>query len=484
MKNLLASLALLAVMCGSIVPAFADEAAAPAAATATASTAAPGTPAAAAPAADAPAATPKCGDKGFDCNKGDVAWMMTSTAFVLLMTVPGLALFYSGMVRRNPIIFANTDQSDLFSNIAGATIAERMRIHSNGNIGIGTTNPQAKLEITGQAALKVNCDVINYNNAEMSIAANFGAIDTDRVVIGSYYGSSAIGAKNNNLSQPRILYLNPGNNEKVIVGDMIITTNTNNFPYKFAVSGADAFIHNVRIGCGNSGDPTNSLFGLDALRYSTGAGNTAIGYAALGNNGTGSYNTAVGKGAGYNTNYNASTAIGYECMASADAQVRIGNQYISSIGGSVNWTTFSDSRIKKNIKPNVPGLEFINKLQPVTYNMDLDAAEKILHIPSVKDENSIMANLRKAKEQFVYSGFIAQDVEKAAKELNFDFSGVDAAKNDRDLYGLRYAEFVVPLVKSVQELSKKNDDLQKQIDELKDALIKVLANKTPCISIK
>jgi ammonium transporter, Amt family len=48
--------------------------------------------------AAAPAA-PKCGDKGFDCNKGDVAWMMTSTAFVLLMTVPGLALFYAGMVR-------------------------------------------------------------------------------------------------------------------------------------------------------------------------------------------------------------------------------------------------------------------------------------------------------------------------------------------------------------------------------------------------
>ncbi len=44
-------------------------------------------------------AVPKCGDKGFDCNKGDVAWMMTSSAFVLLMTVPGLALFYAGMVR-------------------------------------------------------------------------------------------------------------------------------------------------------------------------------------------------------------------------------------------------------------------------------------------------------------------------------------------------------------------------------------------------
>ncbi|MGE5640941.1 MAG: ammonium transporter [Clostridia bacterium] len=45
---------------------------------------------AAAPAAAAPAPTP---------NKGDVAWMLTSTALVLMMSVPALALFYGGMVR-------------------------------------------------------------------------------------------------------------------------------------------------------------------------------------------------------------------------------------------------------------------------------------------------------------------------------------------------------------------------------------------------
>ncbi|OIR09705.1 ammonia channel precursor [mine drainage metagenome] len=95
MKKLFALFALLAMLCGLTGAAYADEAA-PASAAATATAAAP----AAAPAADAAAPTPKCGDKGFDCNKGDVAWMMTSTAFVLLMTVPGLALFYSGMVRR------------------------------------------------------------------------------------------------------------------------------------------------------------------------------------------------------------------------------------------------------------------------------------------------------------------------------------------------------------------------------------------------
>jgi hypothetical protein len=73
---------------------------------------------------------------------------------------------------------------------------------------------------------------------------------------------------------------------------------------------------------------------------------------------------------------------------------------------------------------------------------------------------------RKQKEQILYTGFVAQDVEKAAKELNYDFSGIDAAKNDKDLYGLRYAEFVVPLVKAVQELSQQDDSLNLKINQL------------------
>jgi len=55
-------------------------------------------PAAAAPAAAAPAAPePKL-------DTGDTAWMLTSTALVLLMTIPGLALFYGGMVRKKNVL--------------------------------------------------------------------------------------------------------------------------------------------------------------------------------------------------------------------------------------------------------------------------------------------------------------------------------------------------------------------------------------------
>ena len=73
-------------------------------ASALAQTAAP----AAAPAAAAPAdpAPPACDAKTLEkCtpNSGDTAWMLTSMALVLMMTVPGLGLFYGGMVRKKNV---------------------------------------------------------------------------------------------------------------------------------------------------------------------------------------------------------------------------------------------------------------------------------------------------------------------------------------------------------------------------------------------
>jgi Amt family ammonium transporter len=61
---------------------------------------------AAAPAADAAAAATEmaAAEAGPTLDTGDTAWMMTSTALVLLMTVPGLALFYGGMVRKKNIL--------------------------------------------------------------------------------------------------------------------------------------------------------------------------------------------------------------------------------------------------------------------------------------------------------------------------------------------------------------------------------------------
>src|SRR5437899_2889080 len=51
-------------------------------------------------------APPACGGKILEkCtpNSGDTAWMLTSVALVLMMTIPGLGLFYGGMVRKKNV---------------------------------------------------------------------------------------------------------------------------------------------------------------------------------------------------------------------------------------------------------------------------------------------------------------------------------------------------------------------------------------------
>jgi Amt family ammonium transporter len=65
----------------------------------------------------------------FVLNSGDTAWMLTSTALVLMMTIPGLALFYGGMVRKKNVIatvtqsFAMTCVVTLVWFIVGYSIA-------------------------------------------------------------------------------------------------------------------------------------------------------------------------------------------------------------------------------------------------------------------------------------------------------------------------------------------------------------------------
>jgi len=239
----------------------------------------------------------------------------------------------------------------------------------------------------------------------------------------------------------------------------------------------------------NTYGESNTANGAYTLYSNTGDYNTAVGSFSLYGNTTGYCNTAIGFDATVNSGglYNA-TAIGCGAIVDANNRVRIGSGSVTSIGGQVGWSNFSDGRAKKNIRADVPGLAFVNQLQPVMYNIDLDALDELQKSddPKINAFNDSIRNARSSeakemeakaranKEKIVYSGFIAQDVEKAARSMGYDFSGVDAPENGKSAYGLRYAEFVVPLVKAVQELSEQNDakdaaiaSLQEQINELK-----------------
>ncbi len=359
--------------------------------------------------------------------------------------------------------------SALYSNTVGientAVGSSALYFNTTGKDNTATGNNALSPNITGSYNTSIGYHLFRFDNST-------GSFNTDQGVDALY--NITTGNKNT-ASGYQSLYENTSGSYNVAIGHQALYKNT-------------------------SGD-FNTAIGNDVLgNNSTGQQNLAVGNFTLNNLLNASNNTAVGKGAGSGTAYymgwnntlmgesskaNAagifnSIAIGRGSETTANNQVRIGNDLTTSIGGFAGWSNISDGRVKENIRNNVPGLSFITKLKPVTYNLNLEEADRIMHTPAEQDSAKkiiIAAQLeveaRKQKEQIVYTGFIAQDVEQAARELGFDFSGVDAAKSNTDLYGLRYAEFVVPLVKAAQELTERNVQLKKQQGEMKKRLEKL-----------
>ena len=157
---------------------------------------------------------------------------------------------------------------------------------------------------------------------------------------------------------------------------------------------------------------------------------------------------------------------------------RVGSTGVLSIGGPVNWASTSDARFKENLKDNVIGVDFIMGLKPLTYNFNtkkLDLFQRDSTIHSREHYQNLY--------DITQIGFLAQDVEALANSLNFDFHGIDKPQNPKDIYGLRYAEFVVPLVKALQEQQGIIEKRQAIIDqrsrriEVLDATIEELKKK-------
>lgn len=358
---------------------------------------------------------------------------------------------------------------------------------NSNNVGIGTTSPGAELEVSGhiwQTGIGnsvflgedagANDDLSNNQNVFIGYAAgNLTAAGSNNVAVGASSLKNATSSYNSAFGY-QSLFSNTTGEGNTDVGCMASYSNqTGNYTSSFGY-------HALK----NNTASNNSAFGYMSLHNNTtGHSNTASGKVALYDNTSGDYNTAIGfcalysNTSGYNNTaigYNAfslgmaffnSTALGYNASPNASNTIRLGNSSVSTIGGYVNWTNVSDGRFKTNVKENVAGLDFIMKLRPVTYKLSMDAIAKFNNTP----DSLRLPKSEQLKEAELQIGFIAQEVENAANQIGFDFHGVDKPKNKESHYGLRYAEFVVPLVKAVQE--------QQQTIKTQEAAINRLENK-------
>ncbi|WP_298118418.1 tail fiber domain-containing protein [Flavobacterium sp.] len=319
---------------------------------------------------------------------------------------------------------------------------------------------------------------LNVAVGESTMFLNTTGQENSAFGVGSLY-SNTTGSQNTSIGRNALTSSTTANSNTAIGYATLRNNTTGNFNTGL---GRDALrlnttgIENTASGVNSLYDNTtgekNSAVGVQSLRKNTtGLNNTAIGYQALFENTTGSNNTAVGNTA-FSTGlaYSNSTAIGASSVITASNQVRVGDVNVNSIGGQVSWTTLSDGRFKENVIENVPGLSFISKLKPVTYNVNRDLLNKFYN---AKLSNNVNGGLSETTV-----GFIAQDVEKSAKEIGFNFSGIDKPKNETDHYGIRYSDFIPPVVKAIQEqqeeiekLKTENENLKKRLEILENIIL-------------
>lgn len=371
---------------------------------------------------------------------------------------------------------ANGFQS-LFSNTAGGfntaygSVSLRSNTEGHSNTAVGHQSLFSNITGSDNCAFgnqSLFSNTIGRLNTAMGLQSLFSNISGES---NAAYGSFSLNGNTTGIGNTAVgsssLFANTTGGVNTAIGDLALGNNT--------VGNSNTAVGTQSLFLNNNGI-SNTAVGSNALSATLSSQkNTAIGHNAAFSFNLGSNNTIIGADADVNQDGLSNvTVIGSGAIVNASNKVRIGNAAVTVIEGQVPFTTPSDGRFKYHVKEDVKGLDFILQLRPVTYQFDVKKFDE-QQTDGKNDKSSITSNyIMQASYDEASSirrtGFIAQEVEKAANASGYDFSGIIKPKTDKDHYSLSYESFVVPLVKSIQEqqqmielLKKQNDDLIKRI---------------------
>ena len=366
------------------------------------------------------------------------------------------------------------DNTAGYENAAFGSHALSFNTIANDNTAIGS------FALASNSAAEENTAVGSHALYTQNFSNGGSRYRTANVAIGAYAlfsnnpASGGVGSLNVAVGN-NALYTNSTGYENTAVGEGSLYSNT---------AGTD----NVALGTGalygNISGVQNLSAGVRSLNFnSSGSDNVSLGTAAMRGNTSGGHNTAVGTAALFNvTTGSGNIAIGaYSGIASGSPgitnTISIGNDGILNAasnqaffgnlstvwnGGNKTWSTYSDARMKTSIAADVVGLPFIMRLHPVTYRRNIHEITRLTGNKETADFPG-KYDIEKIKE----TGFLAQEVEKAAKDAGYDFSGVGVPHSEKQMYTLSYEQFVVPLVKGMQEQQAMIESLKKEVEDLK-----------------
>ena len=325
----------------------------------------------------------------------------------------------------------------LFLNTAGSdnTAAGFESLYSNTTANRNTAVGNAALYSQSYGNVGTPWDSLNTAVGDSALYSNQPTSTTDGIY------NTAIGASG--------LYYNTTGAYNTGIGVASLYTNTTG---SFNTASGFFSLYSNTTGADNTANGWESL-----ASTTTGHDDTTVGFQSLLGNTTGFNNTAVGANAGNRTDTIAAysggtatftpnttgpwntflgegtgatvpdlqncTAVGVDAYCTGSNQVRIGNVYVTSIGGEVGWTALSDIRAKTDVRDLDLGLGFVMALRPVQYKLRSGNGKTDM-------------------------GFVAQDIEAL---LGDGYNVLDIGGDPERTLSLRHTDLIAPLVKAVQE---------------------------------
>ncbi|WP_408096741.1 tail fiber domain-containing protein [Peredibacter sp. HCB2-198] len=332
---------------------------------------------------------------------------------------------------------------------------EKVRITSTGNVGIGTNNPGAKLEVAGQ--VKITGGIPGVGKVLTSDADGLATWETP---------SGGISGSGTATYIPKFTAAGTIGNSTILEdGSSRVGIGGSPSNYRLEVINNVNNLHGIWVKNSNNGTSSGSQIALSIGSLNNVGGNLAINGSAanadLANRlalftqpTTVTGISIAARNAGQDVRFytggtfekmrldssgnlligtttaNSVLTVAGVVTPSVDNTHTLGNAtYRWSAVHAANGTIqTSDKRLKKDISGLSLGEGFINSLNPVQYRW--------------KDEG----------DNKIHFGFIAQDIDKKLRDQRIGSNGIVNYDKDADRFGVNYSELIAPIVKSLQEL--------------------------------
>ena len=149
----------------------------------------------------------------------------------------------------------------------------------------------------------------------------------------------------------------------------------------------------------------------------------------------------------------------------------LSNQRFDDIYATSGTVNTSDRNEKNTITDTDLGLDFINRLSPKSYKFN--GKTRIHYGLIAQDIEDVLEDINKPTSDF--AGFIKSQKYRQVGEEVTEEDGIITSEPTQEIvegeytYGLRYSEFISPMIKAIQELKVDNDALRARIETLENA---------------